>query len=148
MKLQYTTCCALLMMVYLAGQNDRVVSSREIEEKIGFPQQCIFSAGRRLKKTEFINTVSGPFGGYILGKRPEEINVQQIMEVFKDSFSICSEEMFSKKKKISDSMNIPTKLLMKIEADINKKMASYTLLDLQKGTSHTSDMKKTAAAAI
>ena len=55
-KLQYTTDCALLMMVCLTGEND-IVSSRELEKAIRFPQQTIFNAGRRLKKAGLINKI-------------------------------------------------------------------------------------------
>jgi len=96
MKLQYTTECALRMMVYLAEKN-KLVSSRELEEKISFPQQTIFSAGRVLKAGGYVATVSGPFGGYILKKTPEEITVEKILALFKDSLSISCDEEFEKR---------------------------------------------------
>ena len=132
MKLQYTTNCALHMMVYLTGEK-RIVSSRELEEKTRFPQQCIFNAGRKLKKAGYVNTVAGPFGGYTLGKPPQEISIHAILAVFKDSFSLCCEQM--------PVINYPTTTLgnfllwqTKLESDFVEKMSAINLADLVKET--------------
>ena len=89
-RFQYLTDCSLWMIVCLAGEN-RLMTSRELEEKIPFPQQSIFSAGRKLKKHGFIKTINGPFGGYMLAKPPEEIIVREILAAYDDTFSINSE---------------------------------------------------------
>ena len=128
MRLQYTTDCALRMMVYVAGEN-RIVSSRELEEKIGFPQQCIFSAGRKLKKAGYINTISGPFGGYILSRSPKEITIQDILVVFKDSLSVCCEKAPVKRSNTT-AMNNYVKMTEKLEADIRKRLSECTLAHL------------------
>jgi len=128
MKLQYTTDCALRMMVCLTGE-DRIVSSREMEEKIGFPQQCIFNAGRKLKQAGYVHTISGPFGGYTLGKLPEEITIQDILALFKDSFSVCGAQAPVSQLSTTTLRNF-VKLLGKLEDDVIQKMSSFTLADL------------------
>ena len=130
-KLQYITDCALLMMAYLTGE-DRVVSSREIEKAIHFPQQCIFTAGRKLKKTGFVNTVSGPFGGYKLAKAPEEITIQDILAAFKDAFDII--DVLSAKRSAAAAVQNFTDILINLEAEMKQRMSSYTLADLLKET--------------
>ena len=125
MKLQYTTDCALKVMVYLAGE-DRIVSSRELEEKIGFSQQCIFSAGRKLKKAGYVNTISGPFGGYILSKPPGEITMQEILIDLGDAFYI--NDAASGKASTTALQNYFKKLI-KIKNEIDQQM-SFALADL------------------
>ena len=130
MKLQYTTDCALRMMVYLTGKNG-IISSRELEQKIHFPQQCIFSAGRKLKKAGYISTVSGPFGGYTLGKSPEDITIQGILLLFKDSFSICCEDIDEKQIPGTACRNY-IGLLRKVKDDFAQEMSTVTLASLLK----------------
>ena len=125
-KLQYTTDCALLMMAYLTGE-DRVITSRELEESIGFPQQAVFNAGRKLKKHGFVNTINGPFGGYVLARTPEQITVQEILSSFKDEFYFNNQESVRKA-----SMTTLTNLAKKFEnakEEMDRKM-SFTLADL------------------
>lgn len=127
MKLHYITGCALLMMAYLAGE-DRTVSSRELEQMICFPQQSIFSAGRKLKQSKLVNTISGPFGGYILAVSPENITIQDILLAFEDEFHI-SDEMLVKRSKKKTLHNF-AKWLMNTEADMRQRMSMFTLADL------------------
>ena len=115
-------------MVYLAGEN-RIVPSRELETKISFPQQTIFSAGRKLKKLGFINTVAGPFGGYILSKSPEKITIQEILDAFNDGFCISSEE-FTKKSSVPSIENFAKKL-KSIKNEMEQQM-SFSIADLLK----------------
>jgi Rrf2 family protein len=128
MKLQYTTDCAIRMLVYLMEKN-RIVSSNELERELGFPQQSVFSVGRKLKKAGFINTVAGPFGGYTLGKAPEDISIQEILCVFQDGFILYNQP---KKPAATTVLRHLDKWMMKVESDTIKKMASYTLADLMK----------------
>ena len=128
MKLQYTTDCALLMMVYLTGEAGRIVSSRELEKMIHFPQQSIFNAGRKLKNFGFINTINGPFGGYMLAKSPDEISIQDILEAFKDEFYING-ETYSEKAATTTLQNF-ARALMNMEAEMKQKMSAHTLAEL------------------
>jgi len=126
MKMQYITDCALLMMVCLADEN-RIITSRELESKIRFPQQSIFTASRKLKKAGFINTVSGPFGGYLLAKPPEQITVQEILSAFKDAFTISNEALA--KKSSMKSLRKLAKKLSHVKDEIDAQM-SFTLADV------------------
>ena len=128
-KLQYITDCALLMMVYMAGEN-RIVSSRELEKMIGFPQQSIFSAGRKLKKAGFINTVAGSFGGYTLAKPLEEISIQDILTAFKDEF--CMNGEISAEKATTASLRRFLDICHEFEAEAKNGMSAVTLADMLK----------------
>ncbi|MCL2508018.1 MAG: Rrf2 family transcriptional regulator [Oscillospiraceae bacterium] len=129
MKLQYVTDCALLIMAYLTGEN-RVVSSRELEKMINFPQQSIFTAGRKLKSAGFVNTVSGPFGGYILAKSPEEITIQDILSAFKDAF--CISDSACANRAATTTLNNFAKLLSSAEEEVKVRLSTFTLMDLLK----------------
>ena len=126
MQFQYLTDCSLCMIVCLAGEN-RLMTSRELEAKIHFPQQSIFTAGRKLKKHGFINTINGPFGGYILAKPADKITIQEILSVYKDGFTISSNAAL--KKAALPVLRNYAKKLSEVKADIDQKL-SFTLADL------------------
>ena len=130
MQVQYTTSCALRMMVYLAADN-KIVTSNEMEKKLGFPKQTIFGAGRKLKAAGYVNTISGPFGGYILGKPPEDITLQNILDVFHDSFS-TSYGKSPANSATTVTMRNYEQFLAEMEKGITRKLMSCTLADLMK----------------
>ena len=115
------------MMVYLASEN-KIVTSRELEDVTQFPQQSIFTAGRKLKKSGLVNTISGPFGGYVLAKPPESISVQEILTAFNDAFTI-SKELSSDELSTTTLSNL-TKMLVEVKDDMEKTLSSYTLSKL------------------
>jgi len=119
------------MMVCLTGEN-QIVSSRELEKAIRFPQQTIFNAGRKLKKAGLINTVNGPFGGYTLAKPPENITIQEILLAFKDTFDI--NELFSPRKASAATLRNFSKLLTDVKVEMEHKLSAFTLADLLKET--------------
>ena len=114
------------MLAYIAGENGRIIPSRELEENIQFPQQSIFNAARKLKKAGFINTVAGPFGGYTLGKPPKNISIQDVLALFNDTFSICRR----KEPDGTATLKNFVKRVKDIEDDFVQEMSRTTLADL------------------
>ena len=124
------TDCALLMMVYLTGER-RIVSSRELEREISFPQQSIFSAGRKLKNAGFLHTIAGPFGGYELAKAPKEITLQDILLGFQDAFCVHDEKY---QECASVALRKYANTLADVESEIKNKMSTITLADMLEKT--------------
>ena len=128
MKLQYTTNCALLIMAYLTGEN-RIIPSRELQEHTGFAQQSIFTAARKLKAAGYVTTVSGPFGGYILGKPADRITVQEILELFCDTVSIRGGELSERQADKTTLRNFANRLA-ELDADLDRKLSALTFAEL------------------
>ena len=114
-------------MLYLTSAN-KIVTSRELEKTIYFPQQSIFTAGRRLKKSGLVGTVSGPFGGYVLAKPPEDITIQEILVTFDDVFHIGKE--VSADKFTAPKLGNLAKMFAKLKAETEQKLGLVTLADL------------------
>jgi len=115
------------MMLYLTSAN-KIVTSRELEKTIDFPQQSIFTAGRRLKKSGLVGTVSGPFGGYVLAKPPEDITIQEILVTFDDVFHIGKE--VAADRFTAPSLGNLAKMFTEVKDAAEKKLGSVTLADL------------------
>jgi len=117
------------MIVCLAEEN-RLMTSRELAAKIPFPQNSIFTAGRKLKKHGFIRTVSGPFGGYMLAKPANQITVQEILVAYNDGFNVSNE--LTSKESTLPALQKYMKLITKIKNDIDQSF-SFTLSDVLGG---------------
>ncbi|QOV18130.1 Rrf2 family transcriptional regulator [Blautia liquoris] len=87
MQLQMTTDYALRILVELAEQQ-RVVSSTELSQRLDMPAKYVLQVGRKLKDYQFAHTVSGSKGGYILARAPEDITVYDVMEAFEGTTKI------------------------------------------------------------
>ena len=103
------------------------MTSRELEAKIHFSRQSILTAGRKLKKCGFVNTVNGPFGGYILAKPADEIVIQEVLVAYKDEFNINKE--VSKKGTALPTLQNYAKKMADVKAETDQKL-SFTLADL------------------
>ena len=127
MKLQMKTYCALWFLAYMACHKD-VVPTRDLTSGIGFPKHCITSTATKLKEKGYIQTVVGPFGGYILAKSPNEITLQEILATFNDEFRLIG-------KKTPQTAGCALignlkKLLEKEERDFERILSGHTLADL------------------
>lgn len=67
-------------MTHLAGlEADELASAREIAEKFGVPQSLLMNVLKELANAGYVESVRGAHGGYRLAKRPEEINLADLL---------------------------------------------------------------------
>lgn len=79
MKITQFTDYSLRLMLYLAGQRDRVVSVREIAEFYDISSEHLKKIVRRLNELGYLSTVRGKYGGVRLACEPETINLGRLM---------------------------------------------------------------------
>lgn len=79
MKITQFTDYSLRLMLYLAGNRDRVVSVREVAEFYAISSEHLKKIVRRLSELGYVNTVRGKHGGLRLACEPETINLGQLM---------------------------------------------------------------------
>ena len=72
MQLNIATDYAIRIVIYMAKQR-RIVSSRELSENLKISQPFIYKIMRKLNH-------AGIYGGYILQKETEQINLFEIMD--------------------------------------------------------------------
>lgn len=76
---------ALLAMEHMArkeGENGALTSTREISEMYHIPYPLLAKVLQRLAGRGIIKAVHGTKGGYVLAKRPADISVADVVEVF------------------------------------------------------------------
>lgn len=79
MKITQFTDYSLRLMMYLAGQRDRVVSVREVAEFYDISSEHLKKIVRRLCELGYVSTVRGKHGGLRLACEPEAINLGRLV---------------------------------------------------------------------
>jgi len=73
---------AIRALVYLARNDDRYVSSREISKADRIPLPYLRRVLQRLRREEIISAREGAGGGVRLATPPKDIRVTRLMEIF------------------------------------------------------------------
>ena len=83
MKLTVKSEYACLAMIALAEHYDsgEVITIARISEQKGIPKKFLEQILLALKRGGYVRSRKGPEGGYSLAKRPEEINVAEIVRL-------------------------------------------------------------------
>ena len=80
-KISEATAIAIHCMVYMAINNDKPASAKEMAQTYEVSEHHLAKVLQRLVKAELLISIKGPHGGFKLGKKPDEINFLQIYEV-------------------------------------------------------------------
>lgn len=94
MKLQITTDYAIRVIIYLAQNEDKVTTVKEMAERLGITGNYLIKIVTRLKQEGYIKSIQGPTGGYYLVKKTEDITLYDIVLVIEGEIRInrCLEE--------------------------------------------------------
>ena len=129
MQLQATTSIALWLLSYLTSHRG-VTSGPEIAYALGVKRQRLTEPVGRLKEYGYIQTVPGTFGGYALKKAPEDITVQEILELFHDDLHMNQVRM--READYDAAISGMKRLIEKAEHDFEATMSACTLADLMR----------------
>lgn len=94
MQLKITTDYAIRIVLYLATQKNRIVSSAEIAQAMEIPRKYLIQIGSGLKEAGIIEIYAGRNGGYRLANAPEQISMYDIVLVTEDTAKVnrCLED--------------------------------------------------------
>lgn len=79
MQLTLFTDYSLRTLMYLAMHQDRLCASREISERYGISQNHVVKVVHNLSRLGYIKSVKGKGGGICLSKRPDAINLRELI---------------------------------------------------------------------
>ncbi len=83
---------ALLAVEHMCQKLDQkspVTSSREISEAYHIPYPLLAKVMQHLAAKGLIKSVHGTKGGYVLAKRPSDISIADIVEIFEGPFAVA-----------------------------------------------------------
>jgi len=73
---------ALSLLAYLASSGDEFVSLAEVSEKEGISYGYLEEIVAPLKRSNIIVSRAGRSGGYKLAKKPEDVSMSELVEIF------------------------------------------------------------------
>jgi|YNPMSStandDraft_2_1061718.scaffolds.fasta_scaffold01191_14 Rrf2 family protein len=71
---------AVRMVLYLSQKEGKVVSRKELAEKVDIPLSLLSRIGQMLEVANLVYVQKGRGGGYKLKKKPEEITLLDVIE--------------------------------------------------------------------
>lgn len=71
---------AILALQYLAKNNNRTISAKEISEKLNIPYDFLSKILQQLLKKRFLKSIQGNLGGYVLKSPPQKINLYDVIK--------------------------------------------------------------------
>jgi Rrf2 family transcriptional regulator, nitric oxide-sensitive transcriptional repressor len=121
---------SLRVLLYLAENQDRVVSTHEISEAYGISRNHLVRVVQTLRSHSFVKVSTGRKGGVKLARKPAEINLGQVVRSAEPGFRIV--ECFD-----PESNTCPIVSACKLRGVLEKALNSffrvldgYTLADL------------------
>lgn len=96
MQFNTTSDYAIRTVLYLACNQNRCCTAKEIETVMGVPARYLGKVTKKLKKSNFLETVQGNGGGYRLLKKPEQISLYDILSLTEQTMELngCLENEF------------------------------------------------------
>ncbi len=71
---------AVRMVLYLSQKEGKIVSRKELAEKVDIPLSLLSRIGQMLEIADLVYVQKGRGGGYKLKKKPEEITLLDVIE--------------------------------------------------------------------
>ncbi len=106
MKLTSFTDYALRLLMYVAVNDDRLVSIREVSEVFDISRNHLMKIVHELGKGGYLKTVRGKNGGFRLGMAAKDINLGRLVRYTEDDLNVveCFDESNPNCKIISQCM--------------------------------------------
>lgn len=81
-KLNRKTEYALLAVQYVACQNGGVTTAKEIAAACHIPYSLLAKVMQQLGNHGLIKAIQGTKGGYVMARKPEDISLVDVLEIF------------------------------------------------------------------
>ena len=88
MRLTYHTDYALRMLVYLAVNRGRPSRVADVADSYGISRNHLLKVALHLGRLGYLTTVRGRSGGIALARKPEEINLGDVVRQIEDDFGL------------------------------------------------------------
>ena len=82
LKFSDATVLGLHALIYLAANDDRKISTKEIADIHNASEAHLAKVMQRLVKSGLVHSVRGPGGGFTLGRPSEDISLREVYELF------------------------------------------------------------------
>jgi Rrf2 family protein len=117
---------AVRTVLYLARQEDRMVSVTEIAEAMQIPKTFLAKLLQRLVRNHILASSRGAKGGFLLARKPSEINLLDIMEAMQGPAGINVCAVDSRRCKLSTTCTVHP-VWVEIRKEVEKRLKRETI---------------------
>jgi Rrf2 family protein len=129
--LSRSTDYAIRALVYMAGDEDRIVSTADLDRDLKLPRPFMRKTLQTLQKAGHLSSVKGNKGGFRLETAPDKIRLIDLMTIFQGTISLG--DCLFKKKPCNCIRSCPQRKEIKLmERDVLDRLKTVTLADLMK----------------
>ena len=122
---------AIRALIHLTGSRERIVPVTELVEELGITRPFLRKIMQELAKADIVGSHKGNKGGFRLKKKPENIYLIDLVEVFQGKFSL-NECILNKDICPNRGNCILKKRIEDIEEKVKKELESIDLRSLIK----------------
>ena len=79
---------AIRALIYLADNGEKIIPVTELVEELGITRPFLRKIMQELAKADLVRSYKGNKGGFLLKKKPEDIYLIDLVEVFQGKFSL------------------------------------------------------------
>jgi len=79
---------AIRALIYLADNGEKTIPVTELVEELGITRPFLRKIMQELAKADLVRSYKGNKGGFLLKKKPEDIYLIDLVEVFQGKFSL------------------------------------------------------------
>ncbi len=145
MRLTLQTDYALRMLMYLAIHQGRPCRVTDVAAAYGISRNHLLKVALRLGRAGYLTTARGRSGGIALGRRPEDINLGEVVRHMEDDFALL-ESM----RRNSEAATYPATLVKEAVAKaldaFHTVLDGFTLADIAGETPELGELLKTHSA--
>jgi Rrf2 family transcriptional regulator, cysteine metabolism repressor len=129
--LSRSTDYAIRALIYMAGDEDRTISTADLDRDLGLPRPFMRKTLQALQRSGYLSSVKGNKGGFRLETAPEKVRLIDLMTIFQGPISLG--DCLFKKKLCSCVRTCPLRREIKsMERDVLDRLKSVTLAGLMK----------------
>lgn len=129
MRLTAFSDYALRVLLYAAMADDRLITIEETAKVYGVSRAHLMKVVNVLTRAGYIRGVRGRFGGFTLAKRPQDINLGEVMRATEPDFALTECFTADSQCLITNSCRLPRVLGEALGAFIGT-LDRYTLADV------------------
>lgn len=127
-----STDYAIRALIYMAGDEDRTISTADLDRDLGLPRPFMRKTLQTLQRAGYLSSIKGNKGGFRLETSPEKVRLIDLMTIFQGQISLG--DCLFKKKLCHCVRTCPLRREIKsMERDVLDRLKSVTLADLMKG---------------
>ncbi|HAV92973.1 TPA: hypothetical protein DCW38_07340 [candidate division WOR-3 bacterium] len=134
MKITKKAGCAISILTVIGKNKNKIVSVKTIARESSFSEPFTRKVMRELEKFSYVKSIMGPKGGYILNKKPSEINLDKLLNDLDEKKDMI-ECVYNKSCTLHAGCMINF-TMHKLNSDVREIFRKYTIDDFIKGVDY------------